>query len=207
MVTDGGGDLLRILERIRQDDETALAELIERSGPGLLRFALRMLNGDRGAAEDLVQETFLRVWQARQRWAGETEAAASSFLFTIASRLCLNQRRRWARRPTEVTLVLSETEDEGVALPAAAAPSPEDQLAERRFQLALNGALAELPAQQRAALLLRACEGLRYQEIAEILDTSAGAVESLLVRARGRLKDRLSRWFGAGKPKGRCSKE
>lgn len=200
MGNNGERDLLHLLARIGRDDETALAELVERSGPGLLRFSLRMLNGDRGAAEDLVQETFLRVWQARHRWAGETEAAASSYLFTIASRLCLNQRRRSARRPTEVSLVLSEAESEGAALPASDAPSPEDQLAESDFREALNEVLAELPAQQRAALLLRATEGLRYQEIAEILDTSAGAVESLLVRARGRIKERLSRWFGAGKP-------
>ena len=85
--------------------------------------------------------------------------------------------------------------------------SPLDRLTDRRFRGAITEALAELPPQQRAALLLRAMEGLRYQEIAAILDTSPGAVESLLVRARNRLRERLSRWLGAGKPGERCSKE
>jgi RNA polymerase sigma-70 factor (ECF subfamily) len=207
MVKSDDAGLLELLEKIGQDDEAAFAALIERTGPRLLRFALKMLEADRGAAEDLVQETFLRVWQARHRWQPEasTEAVAESYFFTIASRLCLNRRRLLSRRPAETPLPGVETDAASEMVDNGG--SPLDRLTDRRFRGAITEALAELPPQQRAALLLRAMEGLRYQEIAAILDTSPGAVESLLVRARNRLRERLSRWLGAGKPGERCSKE
>jgi len=203
----GDGGLLQLLEQIGQDDEAAFAVLIERTGPRLLRFALKMLNADRGAGEDLVQETYLRVWQARHRWRPDapTEAVADAYLFTIASRLCLNRRRLLSRRPAETPLPPEESD--AAAAMVDGDGSPLARLTERRFRGAITEALAELPPQQRAALLLRAMEGLRYQEIAAILDTSPGAVESLLVRARNRLRGRLSTWFGAGNPEQRCSKE
>jgi len=207
MVKADDAGLLELLEKIGRDDEGAFAALIERTGPRLLRFALKMLRDDRGAAEDLVQETYLRVWQARRRFRPEASsgAAAESFLFTIASRLCLNRRRLLSRRPSETPL--PEEDTDAAAAMADGGASPLDRLIDRRFRDALAEALSELPPQQRAALLLRAMEGLRYQEIAAILDTSPGAVESLLVRGRDRLRRTLSRWLGAGKPEERCSKE
>jgi RNA polymerase sigma-70 factor (ECF subfamily) len=202
---DADGGLLQLMERMRQDDEAALAELIERTGPRLLRFPLKMLEADRGAAEDLVQETFLRVWQARHRWQPEApaDAVAESYLLTIASRLCLNRRRLRSRRPVETPI----REGDASAAMLDRGGSPLDRLTDHRFRGAITEALAELPSQQRAALLLRAMEGLRYREIAAILDTSPGAVESLLVRARNRLRGRLSCWLGAGKEEDRCSEE
>jgi len=203
----GDGGLLRLLERVGQDDEGAFAALVERTGPRLLRFALRMLEGDRGAAEDLVQDTYLRVWQARHRWRPEapTDAVAESYLLTIVSRLCLNRRRSLSRRPAETPLPEPDDEAEGTMRDGGSPPS--SGLERRRFRGAIATALAGLPPQQRVALLLRAMEGLRYREIAAILETSPGAVESLLVRARNRLREELSTWLGAGNTKSRCSKE
>jgi len=186
-----GADLMA---RVARDDEGAFDALVAAYAPKLLRFARRMLGGDAAEAEDAVQEAFVRVWRARRRW--RPSACVSTYLFTIVARLCLNRRRWLARRPA-----LDPIEGEGApAQPGDAAPGPERLAVSRQLGAALAAELAALPRNQRAAILLRHEGGLRYDEIAAALDTSPGAVESLLSRARARLRSRLAGWVSEGNP-------
>ena len=182
-----------LMERLAHDDDAALEALIHAFAPALLRFARRTLF-DPDDAEDVVQDAFVRVWRARHRW--QPSARVSTYLYTIVTRLCLNRRRWLSRRPQHT--LLPEAEDG--AVPGDGAPGPERLAASSQLRRALTVELAALPPNQRVAVLLRHECGLSYQEIAAALDTSAAAVESLLSRARTRLRRRLAGWMTEGNP-------
>ena len=183
------------MRRVALDDEQAFAALVAALGPSLLGFVRRTLGAAGHEAEDVVQEAFVRLWRARHRW--QPSATVQTYLFTIAGRLCLNRQRGWRRQPPGLPL----TDDEGVSHPIPdTAPDPERVAASAQLRAVLREELAALPASQRTALLLKLVGGLRYDEIAVALDTTAAAVESLLSRARARLRPRLAHFMSEGKP-------
>lgn len=183
------------MQRIAADDEQALAELVEAVGPALLAFVERSLGSRGHEAEDIAQEAFIRLWRARHRW--RPTAAVRTYLFTIATRLTLNRQRGWRRRPLELSFTLDETD---TLDPVDGAPDPERLAASGQLRRMLASELISLPTTQRVALLLKTVGGLRYEEIAEVLEVSAAAVESLLSRARARLRPKLSAFRTEGKP-------
>jgi RNA polymerase sigma-70 factor (ECF subfamily) len=182
-----GDDDVRLMLALRAGDESAFDALFRRwSGP-LLRFVDRMVR-DPAAAEELVQETFLRLYRARERY--EPEARFSTWLYTIASRLALNEMRRPRSRHAHEST--DETDDDGrsLVLPGAE-PRADDVAHARAVGAEVEGALATLPERQRAALWLAAVEGLSYAEIAATLATTEKSVKALVHRARTALFERL----------------
>jgi RNA polymerase sigma-70 factor (ECF subfamily) len=171
-------DDARLMLRFRDGDRDAFETLFRRYTPPLINFLARMVP-DRARAEELAQEVFVRIYQARQRY--EPKARFSTWLFGIARRLALNELDR-AYRKRERPL-----DDTYAQFGADPAPSAEEQLDAERRGRAIERALARLPERQRAALLLRSSQGLGYEEIAAVLETSTASIKSLLHRARGNL--------------------
>ena len=190
----GADQHIELMRRLARDDEDALAALVAALAPALLRFARRTLLGDAVEAEDVVQEAFVRLWQARHRW--QPTASLPTYLYTIVTRLSLNRRRSFLRRTAHAPL----PEADAPAHPGDGSPDPERLAESSQLRRALAAELAALPPSQRAAVLLRHEGGLSYQAIAAALDTTAGAVESLLSRARNRLRARLAFWVTEGNP-------
>jgi RNA polymerase sigma factor (sigma-70 family) len=184
-----------LVERLTRGDEAALRELIADLGPRLLRTIARMLGGHRGEAEDVLQEVLIRFWRNRYRLNPDENVRA--YLFTIATNLCLNRMRGLRRAPQ--LLPLGESSDEtALPEPRDASPGPEQLAGSAQLGRRLVAEIAALPDNQRATLLLRHEAGLSYQEIAAVLEVSAAAVESLLHRARSRLRERLGEWLTEG---------
>ena len=154
-------------------------ELYRRHAGAVHRFALS-LTGDRGLAEDITSETFVRVWSARDRVDLTT---VEGYLITIARHLHLHGARERGRGREE----LSEHA-------ADARPGPRER-AEGRAELdAVMADLRTLPEPDRAALLMRAWEGMSYEEIASALRITVGAAKVKVHRARLRLAEsRLAR--------------
>ncbi len=165
-------------------DRGAFEALFRRYTAPLVTFLARMVP-DRGRAEELAQEVFLRIYNARERY--EPRARFSTWMFGIAHNLALNELAL-AYRKREQAL---GPEVAPVADPAAAA---DDQLDAKRAADRLQLALTRLPDRQRSALLLRAEQGLSYEEIGEAVGSSVSSVKSLLHRAR----ESLLREMGGG---------
>ncbi|MFN5996729.1 MAG: RNA polymerase sigma factor [Paracoccaceae bacterium] len=159
-------------------DRQAMARLIRRHGPGLRRLLAGTLAAPH-EAEDLAQETFLRVWAAAARYDPD-KAAPSTWIYRIALRLAIDRNRRTGFRRFLGLDAAPEPEDDR--------PDIETDLAARQELALTRRALAALPDRQQQALLLRAVAGMTNADIAATLGISAGAVEQLLVRARAALR-------------------
>lgn len=169
--TEPDNDALLVL--FANGDEDAAQLLSIRLVPTALSVAKRML-GDLAEAEDVVQEAMLRLWQLAPNWQPGT-ANPSTWLYRVVNNLCIDRLRRRKR----VTVGL-----EDMAEPADPAPSVEATMIDADRVAALDSALAGLPDRQRQAVILRHIEGLPNPDIAQIMDISVEAVESLTARGK-----------------------
>ncbi|PIE07189.1 MAG: RNA polymerase subunit sigma [Rhodobacterales bacterium] len=152
-------------------DREAAALLTARLAPRVMALAARLL-GDRAEAEDVTQETMLRLWKAAPKWR-PGEARVSTWAYHVGHNLCIDRLRK--RRPVDL---------DAIPEPPSGAPSAVATLLEADRARALERALARLPERQRAAVTLRHLEGLTNPEIAEVLEISVEAVESLTARGK-----------------------
>ncbi len=166
-----------LLARYAAGEQAAARALTFRHAPRLIALARRMLN-DAAEAEDVAQETLLRLWKIAPDW--RDEARLSTWLHRVASNLCLDRLRR---RRGQGLDDLPEIAD--------GAASAQDGLEGRDRLGALNAALDSLPERQRVAVVLRHIEEQSNIEIARTLGLSVEAVESLLARGRRALASRL----------------
>ena len=185
---DDDARLVGLMLRTRGNDEAAFRELVEATEDRVYGTIVKMLGGIEGA-EDLAQKVYLRIWQARGRY--EPTAKFSTWMFSILRRLVLNERRGRARRGT----VFSAPALDDPACEASGGISPASAASAVELAKAIEVALAELPEEQRAAMILRRYEEMPYEEIATVLDTTVPAVKSLLFRARETLKVKLRAWL------------
>jgi RNA polymerase sigma-70 factor (ECF subfamily) len=167
-----------LVARIATGDGCALDILIRRHEGSALQVAFRFL-GDRAEAEEIVQETFLRVYRNAHKY--RPAAPFRAWMFRILTNLCRDSKKR--AKPVY--------SDELVEMPDPVA-GPEQSLDRKQRERAIALAILALPVNQRLALLFAAYEGLSYHETAEILGVSSKSVESLLVRARRTLRQALA---------------
>ena len=172
-----------LLVRYAKGDRHAALALTRRITPRILGYASRLLAGDRAEAEDVAQETMLRLWRMAPDWLpGETKV--TTWAYRVATNLCID-RQRSRRRKGQVTL------DEAPDI-ADAAPGADARLQDSRRLAALAAALADLPDRQRQAVVLRHIEGLSNPEIAVVMGLGVEAVESLTARGKRALATLLS---------------
>jgi len=168
-----------LLAAIARGDHRAFTRLVERHADAIHGYVLRM-TGSRADAEDHTQETFLRVWRRAETFA-PGRVKASTWLHRIAHNLTVDG----LRRPRELPQAIEDPEGTGGV-------STFEIHAAREAVARLEGALAKLPSEQRAALLLCRVQGFSNTEAGEILGLGVRAVESLVARARRRLRRELS---------------
>jgi RNA polymerase sigma-70 factor, ECF subfamily len=170
-------ELMRLLAEGRHD---ALEVLVRRHQPKVLALAYRFLHRWE-LAEDVCQDAFLRVFQTAADY--RPTAAFTTWLYRIVANLCWDRRRRAALEPSALPGEANDRHD-------PATPVPRIEQAER--ELRVRRAVAQLPDRQRLVLILHRYSDFSYKEIEEITGWSAGAVESCLMRAYGRLRELLA---------------
>ncbi len=166
----------QLMGLIAVGDTSAFEELIRRYQQSVLNLAFRFL-GDREEAKDIAQETFLRIYQTAYRY--RPDASLKQYIFKIATNICLDYINK--KKP----LYTDEVPDRPSHL------NPLRDLQQNELSGAVTMAVQSLPENQRIALIFHHFEGLKYAQIAEVMDTTVSAVESLLVRAKRTLRDKL----------------
>ena len=176
-----GEDIL--IQQIAEGDTTAFGKLVERYQRRLVRFAERML-GDAEGAQDIAQETFLRLWHARARCPATNDLNA--YLFRIARNLCLDYLR--SQRATEML-------DESVAVSATGEGELIAEIQVKSLEERVRCCVQALPEPQRVVFVLSHYEELSYREIAEIIECPIGTVASRKFQAVETLRRRLKPWI------------
>jgi RNA polymerase sigma-70 factor (ECF subfamily) len=183
-----------LMLRVKQGDTSALEQLMDRYKQPVINLIARIIS-DPVEAEDLAQNVFVQVYRSAARYA--PSAKFSTWLFTIARNLALNEiRRRSRHRADSMDAGLSEDDPPQYADTTAA--SPPEALLRVELERKVGEAVASLPENQRTALLLCQQDELSYEDIAEVLGTSLSATKSLIHRARETLKARLKPYLRTG---------
>lgn len=172
-----------LMARVKAGDDSALAVLVRRYEQPLFGYARHML-GNAADAEDVFQETFLRVHLHRKRfWAG---AAFKPWVYRIATNLCRDRLRYRQRRP-EVQPTRGEDGPDVLERSPSAAPAPDEAAAAKELAVKMSLALASLNVKHRAVFLMAHQEGLSYAEIARALRIPTGTVKSRMNKAVSQL--------------------
>ena len=167
-----------LMTTILTGDVRAYESVVKKHLKSISHYSFRML-GNSKDTEDITQETFLRLWTHAASWRAE-KASLSTWLHRIAHNLCIDYLRKDKSGVTGEYVDEYEFEERPTAI-----PDSEERLA------ALKDALGQLPERQRSAIVLNHYHGFSNREIAQIMDISVDALESILARARRGLKTQL----------------
>ncbi len=170
-----------LMARIGAGDQQAYTVLVDRHMTRSLNFVFRHIH-DRAIAEDILQEGFLKVWQHAARW--EPQAQFRTWFYKMLYNLCVDHWRK-NRRPMETLDNFENTLTDNQA-------NAEDAMIHTEQRSAVQHSLEQLPDSQRTALTLFHLHELSQYEVAQVMNLSVGAVESLLFRGRQKMKQLLS---------------
>lgn len=175
----------KLIDAAIAGDSSAFERLIEPLEGRIYAVALRMC-GNREDAQDCMQESMIRIYRALSSFKGQS--SFSTWIYRITMNTCLDElRRRKARRSTSLDTLL----DSGWS-PTDETDTPERHAIQSEQRRTLERAIAELPEDMRAAVVLRDIQGLAYDEIASALNVNVGTVKSRISRGRERLREKLS---------------
>src|SRR5436190_12028747 len=186
-----------LMLRVKRGDLLAFQELVEKYKQPVMNVVYRIVQ-DMTEAEDLAQQVFVQVFKAAHRY--RVSAKFSTWLFTIARNLCLNELRRRSRHPADsMDAGHPEQEDQPwQQFEDKKTFSPPDTLLHGELEEKIEQAMAELPENQRTAILLCRQDELSYEDIAKVLQCSLSATKALTHRGRETLKQKLKPYLRTG---------
>jgi RNA polymerase sigma-70 factor, ECF subfamily len=182
---------------VKQRDTAAFAVLVDKYKQPVMNIAYRMLR-DATEAEDLAQMVFVQVFKSASRY--QVASKFSTWLFTIARNLCLNEIRRRSRHPVESMEATHPAQEDQPPqqFEDKRTASPPEHLLHGELEEKIEQAVGDLPENQRLAILLCRQDELSYEEIARVLGCSVSATKSLIHRGRETLKQRLKPYLQTG---------
>ena len=177
-----------LVRRCLAGDEKAYRELVEMYQGQVFSLALRMVRR-REDAEDVTQETFVRMFRALNRY--DTNRPFAAWLMTIASRLCIDQIRRRRVNPVSLTHQEPGSDEQHEMDVEDPGPGPDEITSHSEEERRSNELIQSLPPHYRVVVVLRHLQDLSYEEIADALNLPLGTVKARIHRAREILKLRL----------------
>jgi RNA polymerase sigma-70 factor (ECF subfamily) len=184
-----------LVARCKNGDMSAFDLIVHKHKVPLINFAYRFI-GDRDTAEDLVQETFVRVYKNISRYRKDT-ASLRTWMYRIAANLCKNELRNRSTRSKMLVNSAMVAQDSSVLTEEMMDGSrgPDRQLEEKELQKVLAQAISRLPERLRISIILRDIEGMTYEEISRVINRPIGTVKSRINRARLMLRDKMSAYM------------
>lgn len=167
--------------QLQRGDLNGFRILFTRYSKKIVTFCYRFC-GEKGLAEDLAQEVFIRVYKAAPRY--RPEANFSTWLFRIATNVCLNETRKYQYRMVREGIETVESGFYNPEMKDTGRSNPHDLLEKKDDRLVLQQAIQSLPDKQKTALLLKVCNDFSYKDIGKQMKQSESAVKSLIHRAR-----------------------
>jgi RNA polymerase sigma-70 factor (ECF subfamily) len=185
---------IEIINRILAGDRNSYAILVERHQSMVFLTCMGFVH-NKEDADDLTQEIFIQAYQALKSF--KAEASFSTWLYRIAVNASLNRVRKTSKTGlfSRLSALLGNDAKSERDFPAAHAENPEEILLKAEQAKWVQQALDSLPEKQRTAIVLSKYDELSQKEIATIMDTTEGAVEALLQRAKANLREKLSSGF------------
>jgi RNA polymerase sigma-70 factor (ECF subfamily) len=180
-----------LMRKVAAGEQAAFAELLRRYEAPILTFCYSFTR-DRGSAEDLAQETFLRVYRNAARY--EPVAKLSTWLYKIAANLCINELKKNRLRPSLTLDEPAGADPEGTRVIerlSSTSAAPLNEAEHHEAQALIRRAIDHLPDDQRTTLVLVEYHHLQYQEIAEVLGVGVSAIKMRVKRARETLRETL----------------
>jgi len=168
-----------LLALVQGGSHPAFAALVERHTERFYRLAFRYLQ-NREAAEDVVQDALLKLWEDPGKWQPDKNTKFTTWFYRVVVNLCLDRQKR--KRPLELNEEMPLIDDR---------ESADQMMLRREEQRILEQEIAALPERQRTALNLCFDEGISNQDAAEVMGINLKALQSLLMRAKSTLKDRM----------------
>jgi RNA polymerase sigma-70 factor (ECF subfamily) len=181
-----------LIEKIKNDDQNALAELIRIYKQSVFTVAMGILH-DQVLTEDVVQDVFIKFWEIRQEF--ELTAKFSTWLYRVTLNKAISMQRR--NKIMSIFSSMSSKDDEDqitdyeMQIPDDSVITSDKRFKDEHIKIALKNAVDSLPKNQRIAFILAKYQDLSYKEIAEVMDTTLASVESLLHRAKDTLQKNL----------------
>lgn len=172
-----------LLYRIRKGQRDAFSELVDRHAKRFYAIAYRILN-NKDEAEDIVQEAFLKLWEKPELWDKTRQAKFTTWFYKIVTNLCLDHNKKKKPVPLPQDLKIIDGNPKGI-----------DVLEQRQKQAMLEDFIRQLPERQQLALNLCFYEGLSNKEAAEIIDIKVKALQSLIMRAKTTLREKIQRYW------------
>ena len=169
----------QLLHLIQDGDKSAFTELVNRHANRFYRIAYRFLN-NRDSSEDIVQDAFLKLWNNTGLWKSDFDTKFTTWFSRIVINLCLDLKKKNK----------SSIELDGMEL-AGDSDTPDEAVIKRQNNELLNSCLDELPERQQTAINLCFYEGFSNKEASEIMEVNVKALESLLMRAKSNLREKL----------------
>ncbi len=175
-----------LMLQIQEGNQEPFAALVDRHARRFYGTAYRLLFG-KNEAEDVVQQAFLNLWERRLQWNQNRGAKFTTWFYRVVVNLCLDHNRKKKPMPLSENVEPFDKHDE-----------PDVLLDEKRKQAILDFFIKQLPERQQLALALCFYEGISNQEAAEIIGIKVKALQSLIMRAKTTLKERLNHRSDSG---------
>ncbi len=180
---------IELMCRAKVGDDSAFTELMNRHYKGVVNYIYRFTN-DKGNSEDLAQEVFLRVYRSLKRY--KPQAKFSTWLYKIATNLCITEVKS---RKNERSVSLDEMQENTGDLGDSKSEDPSDLTFRREMGSTIFEALKSLPERERVAIILCKYEDLPYEEVAEVIGCTIGAVKTYVHRGRMKLIEKLKSYL------------
>ena len=181
-----------LVEQLKQGDETAFKTIVQTWQDMVYNTALGIVQNE-DDADDITQEVFIQAYQSVTDFKGASKISTWLYRITLGKALDLEKKKKRKKRFGFVQALFGSSGEETV--PAVEFDHPGVQLENKENAASLFKALKQLPDNQRIAFTLHKMEGRSYSEVAEIMDTTVTAVESLMARGRMNLKKILSTYY------------